>query len=433
MRLANSVLAYFTIFFNLYILIKAYQNTVKSKAKLNKIDFIILLSASSINYLCNNYVHVLLKIPVSVMVLMLSFELIFKEDFITLLFKTFILYLMLMLCDLLVSIIFLFFPVSSVLDIGKITIIKILDTILVSLLLMLLYLCRPLVNFVIKLINYISLKCNVIATFLLVLLFIVFVILAIFSATSFEIEVFFITVLLIFCFLFLAIVLIFQYFKNKSNEEEQKALLSLMNEYEKVLDNERSNRHEMLNNLIILKSYNDKSSLEYEETIDDIIRSYQDKKSDLYSNLYKLPSGIKGIIYYKMFKIKENNINLNLLSSPDIENNFKKLNSKLYFKVCKILGIVLDNAIEASSITKDKILLIDIYYEDGLIIYIENSYNNTININDIYHKGVSSKGANRGYGLYIVKKLLEETNLLEFNQYLENNRFITVLKIKNPS
>ena len=227
--------------------------------------------------------------------------------------------------------------------------------------------------------------------------------------------------------------MIYQYFKNKQSEEEQKNLLELMTEYEIMLDKDRINRHEMLNNLVALKSYKNKSSKDFEEMLDGIIKTYEDKKSQVYSNLYNLPSGIKGIVYYKMNTIKKDNINFNLLISKEVENRFEKLNQKLYFKVCKILGIILDNAMEATSITKEKLLLIDIYLEEeNLVIYLENSFINNVDLNTIYNKGVSSKGKNRGYGLYLVKRIVNDTNELGFEQSINNDRFSTILKIKNP-
>lgn len=422
------------IIFNAYTFIKAYESTLKTKAYLNIIHIILILFTSLVVLISNTYFSITLKITTSFIVLLLNFKIIFKEDLIPLLFKSFIIYFLLFLCDFLVSTIFLFFPVNSVVDLGKITILKALCTLLVSLLLMLLFLIKGFVTFVNKLLNVITDKQNVVILVLAFFTFALYIILGFLSAVSFSLEIYFVSLLVVLFLLFLCVVLIFQYFKNKHSEEEQEALLSLMSEYEKMLDNEKMNRHDMLNNLIIIKSFKDKTSKEFEVALDDTIKIYQDNKSSIYANLYKLPAGLKGIIYYKMAKIKENNINLVLLSASKVEDIINKMSSKLYFKVCKILGIILDNAIEASISTKERHLLIDIYYENrDLMIYIENSYKNAVNINEIYRKGFSSKGTNRGYGLYIVNKLVDETELLEFEQYIQNNKFVTILQIKNPS
>jgi len=312
-----------------------------------------------------------------------------------------IIYVILSLCDALLAVIFLFNVVDASLILESITYVRGLNTILVSLILIFIFLFKKFRVFINRMIGYLNKKWSYVFLIGSLFAFLVFLMITHLNAFVLSVDVFLFSMLLISFFLFLCVVMIVQYFKNKSSEEEQKVLLNLMSDYERLLDNERINRHEILNNLVILKSFKDKSSVEYEETLDEIMHTYQgSNKYQLFSNLHKLPSGIKGIIYYK---------------------------------IASIHGIVIDNAIEAASIAKDRLLLIDIYYDGGLVIYIENSFENSINLNNIHLKGVSSKGDNRGYGLYIVSKLLEDTDLLDFNQHIENNRFITVLKIKNPS
>ena len=433
MELISEFICFLAICFNMYAFIKCYELTTKSKVKISFINIVIFLLASMAFLLSNYYLELLLKIFFALIILTVTYKLIFNEQISVIIFKTCIIYLILTICDLWVSVIFLFFPVKSFLDIGRTNIIRALNTLLVSLFLLLVFLFNKIVYSIRKLSSYISENHSSIAYFIMAFSFVVFMVLAIFSATSFNIEIFLISALLVIFFLILCVVMIAQYFKNKTKEEEQKALLELMREYETILDNERINRHEMLNNLIVIKSFEDKSTVEFEETLNQIISNYQGKNAELYSNLYKLPSGLKGIIYYKMSKIKENNIDFHLLISKDVEENFNKLEQKIYYKVCKIIGIFLDNSVEAATVTKDKILLIDIYYEeDYLMIYIENSFSNNIDLNSIYNKGVSSKGDNRGYGLYIVRKLLEDTDGIEYSQYIENNKFVSILKIKNP-
>jgi len=167
--------------------------------------------------------------------------------------------------------------------------------------------------------------------------------------------------------------------------------------------------------------------------LDEIIKSYQVRKSEFYSKLYKLPSGIKGIIYYKIANIKDRDINVELVISKEVKNNFENLNSRVHFRVCKILGIIIDNAFEAASESDKKYVLIDIYLEDGnIIIYIENSFKNNIDLDAIFEKDNSSKGRNRGYGLFIANKLVKEKDDIVLEQSINNNIFVSTLTIKNP-
>ena len=114
----------------------------------------------------------------------------------------------------------------------------------------------------------------------------------------------------------------------------------------------------------------------------------------------------------------------------DLDN----LDSKTLTKVCKILGILLDNAKEAAYESKDKLVVIDLYKEeDNIIIYIENSINEDsgMDVNRMKIKGFSTKGKNRGYGLYIVNKLLKESNKILLDQSVKDGKFISIMTIKN--
>lgn len=436
MKLFSEILAYLSIYFNIYVMFYGYNVTSKNKKKVN-LKYLVIVGLVTFSILiANNIASPVTRLIITIISQAIGYFIVFRERLDITLFKTFIMFVLLNLCDIVAASVYIIFPIdtSSKIIMEKVTIFRILNTFLVSLVMSLLLLIKPFKQMLKKLFNYISEKLSylflIIASFTCVCL----LILTYVNTFSLDFMILFQALFLVFFVLFLCFVMIYQYFKNKHNEDEQQNLLKLMNDYEIMLDKDRINRHEMLNNLVALKSFKNKNSVDFEDMLDGIIKTYEDKKSKIYSNLYKLPSGIKGIIYYKMNTIKELDINLNLLISKEVEDKFEKLNQKLYFKVCKILGIVLDNAIEATSITKDKILLVDIYLEENnLVLYLENDYINNVDLNTIYDKGVSSKCKNRGYGLYLVKKIINETSELDFEQSVVNNKFITILKIKNPS
>lgn len=112
-------------------------------------------------------------------------------------------------------------------------------------------------------------------------------------------------------------------------------------------------------------------------------------------------------------------------------DEFNNLDTKIYYKVCKIMGILIDNAVEASINSKEKTLLIYIYEQcnGNIVISIENSYNTLLDIHDINKKGYSTKGKNRGLGLFIANRTIEEEKLLRLRQYVIDKTFISELKI----
>lgn len=433
LKFASLLFCYLAVLLNTYVFVKVYGVIGHKEFKLTCSNLIVLMILSMGTILSNYYLEFPLKFLFSFSIIFISYVFYYRENIVFLLFKLFLIYMLLSLCDFIVSIVFLFFPITSVSDIGSVTILRGLCTILVSLLLLLIISFDSILGFFNKLLDYILKKFSYMFLFLSFFTLIVFLVLTNISASVFNILNFTVSTFLILFFLCLCVVMIFQYFKNKHNEEEQKSLLDLMNEYEKMLDNDRINRHEMLNNLITLKTYKNKSSNDYEVLLDEIIKSYQVKKSEFYSKLYKLPSGIKGIIYYKIANIKDRDINVELVISKEVKNNFENINSRVHFRVCKILGIIIDNAFEAASESTEKYVLIDIYLEDGnIIIYIENSFKNNIDLDSIFEKGNSSKGRNRGYGLFIANKLVKEKDDIVLEQSINNNIFVSILTIKNP-
>ena len=87
------------------------------------------------------------------------------------------------------------------------------------------------------------------------------------------------------------------------------------------------------------------------------------------------------------------------------------LKMKIY-EFARILGILLDNAIEASSECDEKIINITFRNDtknNRQLITIENTYNNQdIDMEKIFEKGVSEKENHTGLGLWEVRKILKK-------------------------
>ena len=105
--------------------------------------------------------------------------------------------------------------------------------------------------------------------------------------------------------------------------------------------------------------------------------------------------------------------------------NMNSLNMKIY-EFTRVLGILLDNAIEAAKECDEKIINIEIRKDSARnrqLLIIENTYTNKdIDTEKIYEKDFSTKEGNSGLGLWEVRKILtKNTNLNLFTS--KNNRF----------
>lgn len=96
----------------------------------------------------------------------------------------------------------------------------------------------------------------------------------------------------------------------------------------------------------------------------------------------------------------------------------------------EILGTLLDNAIQDMIATGQKeFLFIRIKYEDGIIVEIANPHEemSSQQINRMFEKGYSTKGEDRGIGLYHVRKLFQKygIDLKVENRILEERNYIS--------
>ena len=99
----------------------------------------------------------------------------------------------------------------------------------------------------------------------------------------------------------------------------------------------------------------------------------------------------------------------------------------------RILGVILDNAIDASLESKEKKLGIEAYVteEKGFKFIISNTYNNIIDKNKIGKEKFSTKGNNRGHGLLLVNKIIKKNNMFQIEQEKIGNIYVSTIIIKN--
>jgi len=127
------------------------------------------------------------------------------------------------------------------------------------------------------------------------------------------------------------------------------------------------------------------------------------------------------LIASKYDKATELNITMNVNCFLDLNN----LNMKIY-EFTRVLGILLDNSIEAVQECEDKVINLEIRKDSSRnrqVLIIENTYSNKdIDTEKIYEKNFSTKEGNSGLGLWEVRQILKKnTNLNLFTS--KNDKF----------
>ena len=141
------------------------------------------------------------------------------------------------------------------------------------------------------------------------------------------------------------------------------------------------------------------------------------KTNNLYSlspNVINHPA-IYNLLATKYYLADELNVQINLdifLDLNEIEKHMK------IYEFTRILGILLDNSIEAAEECEEKIINVTFRNEQArhrIVVIIENTYSNKdVDTDKIFEKGYTSKekSGNSGLGLWKIRQILKKNNNL---------------------
>lgn len=229
-------------------------------------------------------------------------------------------------------------------------------------------------------------------------------------------------------------ILYYIYIDERNNYErlkdEYNIVFSYFQTFEDWIDNEQLYRHELKNNLSIIRNMTSKKTVK--NKIDDMLNMsiiINDKDIEI---LKEIPNGgLKGLLYYKLAIAKKKKINIVIEVSPKIKEDLNHIKDSVMKNTCILLGIYIDNAIEAAMNTKQKNITIEIYkIENNINFVISNTYSKMIPIEKMTKKGFSTKGKERGKGLYFANKLIKKEEQIDSEQTYMNNYFIQKVIIK---
>lgn len=192
-------------------------------------------------------------------------------------------------------------------------------------------------------------------------------------------------------------------------------LLNVINDY-------RILKHNLTGQLLGIKSVANKES---KILIDDLIMKYNTNFLST-KDINKIPSGLNGIVYEKVYSFNKQEICLAVENTIN-SNILDVLKPRVYNSLCETLGVLIDNALEAAYDSEEKSILIDFTEEkDFLNIKIINTFNNVIDVDNLGQLHNSSKGKQRGIGLFSIFK----RNEINVNTSIYNNLFESKIRIK---
>jgi two-component system sensor histidine kinase AgrC len=219
-------------------------------------------------------------------------------------------------------------------------------------------------------------------------------------------------------------------------ERELSQLKEYTDSLEHLSNDLRSFRHDQINILQTIGAYIESENIKdlkefyYTELMPESKKILEKNRS--YTLLMHIKNGsLKGLLSYKIIKAESKDIRIKI----EIVEDISELSISL-IDICRIIGILFDNAIEAAILCNNKFIEFLVYKNNYSTTFIINNscVENTPPIHKIYEKNFTTKGVNRGIGLKSVKAILSEkyTNVY-LNTSMDNFVFTQELIIVNKN
>lgn len=204
---------------------------------------------------------------------------------------------------------------------------------------------------------------------------------------------------------------------------------------EKLYMDMRKFRHDYVNIISTIAGFIEERDMEaLEEHFNKNIYPLNNKmnknnyKLGLLKNI-ELPE-IKGLLSGKIVRAQELGIDTNI----DIVEPITKINMDI-IDLSRCLGIIFDNAIEASLESEKKVVNVALINKNtSVIIVVINTFKGDLpSLSKLFKEGFSTKGENRGLGLSNLKDIMSRYKNISLDTYIKEDEFVQEITIGTNS
>ncbi len=203
------------------------------------------------------------------------------------------------------------------------------------------------------------------------------------------------------------------------NQQLQDYLVNIEQQYTEL----RRFKHDYQNILLSLESFAEKGDQQQFKAYYQELLAQRPIQSEIQGAViaqldYLKNDPIRGLVIQKFLAAKQAGVTLKFEMTEPIE-----LATANLLTVIRIIGILLDNAIEQAVQETDQLVSCAFLQSDGLIeITIENTASQVKNLQAFSELGYSTKGAGRGTGLANVQDLIAKQTNLFLETQIENRK-----------
>ena len=377
MGIGNFLIYYIGELFMTFTVIFCYAKLTSQKIYFNLKNLISLIVFAIIFLINNLYNLVSLRYLCSLIIYFALNKIWFKNNVKYTLSYTIICSIITIIVELALSYALLY-KFKNIGELNNSVIVKFLFTVIDCIFLIFIFKYRYTVNFINKIkrnINFYSVSMSIILFLNLIVVY---------RGVSFENKT--LIILSIVCIIFIIItfkVIINDKYNIRILEDKNKHLKETYDAYSNTIDEYKEFKHNLKNELYSLKVALPE---EYQPIVNKIILKYN-KETDWINRIDKMPQGIQGILYLKIHEAE--NKKVKIIVNTKI---FTKFENNNFLDLSNVIGILIDNAIDASSLTKNKIIVVNIEETKSFInIKMINKFINSIDLNQIGKKNYRIK------------------------------------------
>ena len=414
---------------NIYIMHRIYNRDIEIKNKRLYFYFFMLVIVTTLN--CAFIMNSLRILSIILMLIPLNWYL-FREDLNTSIATTITYEIVMIIAEVIYALIlFLIVPNE---DVDNRLIGDLLPNIIIgiiSIILIQIESFKRLSNILIDTTNNVK-KYELFVLLVVIILTINFLLMASYAKISLP-QLLLLNVLLIFIYSF--IIFKFVIMRNTYHKmySRYNTTLGNLHEYEDMMDRYRISNHENKNNLKKIQAMLLKKEDNIYEFINSIVNDKLTYDEKLMYETNVLPEGgLRATVYSKLSTMKNKNIKFDFKVEKKVRKiNLINLGDDIMLDICKIIGVYLDNAIEAVEDLDKKEIEINIYIEDDFMcIKVSNNYRGIIEVEKIDEAKYTTKTSGHGYGLTMVKELIDKSEYLKNERQINGEVFTQILKIK---
>ena len=217
------------------------------------------------------------------------------------------------------------------------------------------------------------------------------------------------------------------------DQSEIKKLITELSGTEKYNDSLREQSHHFMNKLHVLHGLIEmKSYDEVGKFITYLKDDYHEKIGYISENI-KVPA-IAGFLLAKVREARQRNISLLIDTDSKILN--QEGLDELFNELLIILGVLIDNSMESIGESEDGKIVVYLYLNTEENILLCTVYDNGCGISkdildNVFERGYSTKGENRGYGLNAVDTIVKKYNgLIDVESEVGKTKFTIEIPIE---